>query len=206
MEFNFEHRNQLPHFLNHLNLIGKGVELGTFKGDFSKVIISSWIGKLYLVDVWRPLSLEDYNDISNGINHQDAYKETMDKIKGYEDRTFMLRMDGKSASELFEDMSLDFVYIDANHTYQSVKEDIEDWYPKIKSGGLLLGHDYMPSYLYNGESKDVPIYYTEESDPNKPIFCGMFGVNTAVDEFCKSNEYTVNVTSEYFGTWWIIKH
>jgi predicted O-methyltransferase YrrM len=42
----------------------------------------------------------------------------------------------------FEDESLDVVFIDLTHTYESVKQDIELWLPKVKKGGILAGHDY----------------------------------------------------------------
>lgn len=45
------------------------------------------------------------------------------------------------ASKLFEDESLDFVFIDGAHDYESVKQDLEHWYPKIKTGGWLGGDD-----------------------------------------------------------------
>ncbi len=50
----------------------------------------------------------------------------------------------KEAVKEFKDESLDFVYIDANHNYEFVKEDIELWYPKVKIGGIIGGHDYGP--------------------------------------------------------------
>jgi predicted O-methyltransferase YrrM len=46
----------------------------------------------------------------------------------------------------FEDESLDVVFIDLTHTYESVKEDIGLWLPKVKSGGILSGHDYEDSW------------------------------------------------------------
>jgi len=49
-------------------------------------------------------------------------------------------------SKLYEDNSLDLVFIDANHTYPHVKADIEHWYPKVKPGGILAGHDYGPDF------------------------------------------------------------
>lgn len=55
---------QIPH--------GKGVEVGTFKGEFSRQIVNNWNGTLYMVDVWRPLG-EEYIDASNHLNFEVGY-------------------------------------------------------------------------------------------------------------------------------------
>ena len=201
----FDNRDKLPEFLNYLGLNNKGVELGTFKGEYSKNIVSRWPGKLYMVDVWRPLSIDEYDDMSNHQNHIQAYSDAMSEVVGYEDRAFMLRMKGVYAVELFEDNSLDFVYIDANHTYEGVKEDIKYWYPKVKPGGLLLGHDYIPNEMYSGGQKNIPLYLYVGNNSQDAKYAGMFGVNPAVDEFAKENGYVVNKTNEWLGTWWVKK-
>lgn len=186
---------------------GKGVEVGVFKGDFSKEILQNWSGTLYMVDVWKGLG-EEYIDISNHNFHADAYKNTMDNIHGYEDRGIMIRASSKNASEIFEDESLDFVFIDANHAYDFVVEDIKLWYPKLKKGGMFSGHDYILMDWYNDpnfapNNKDKYIYtFTDEG---QQIYNGIFGVNPAVDEFCERMGYKVNHTGEWFSTWWVIK-
>jgi len=43
---------------------------------------------------------------------------------------------------LVEDASLDFCFIDGDHRYEAVKEDIIAWTPKLRKGGILSGHDY----------------------------------------------------------------
>lgn len=202
----FRNREDLPDFLNKLNLTNKGVELGSFKGEFAKNITTKWEGKLYMIDVWRPLSDEDYDDISNHKNHIDAYSTAMNNIKGFEDKTFMLRMVGSEGAKLFADESLDFVYIDANHTYESVKEDIDIWYRKVKKGGLVMGHDYLPDYFYEGkEEKNQALYTFPDGKPEEAEYAGMFGVNPAVDEFAKEKNYKVYKTDEFLATWWFIK-
>jgi hypothetical protein len=182
--------------------LGSGVEIGTFKGEFAKEILQNWNGTLYMVDVWRPLG-EEYLDFSNHSLHTTAYSETMANIQGYEDRAIMIRASSEKGSEIFADNSLDFAYIDANHAYDFVVEDIELWYPKVKSGGYLCGHDYIgidwakdPNFLEN--KKDKHIW-------NGSFYHGVFGVNPAVDEFCTKYDYELKVTSEWFGTWIINK-
>jgi len=202
----YKNRLDLLDLVNQKYPGGKGVEIGVFKGQFSKEILSRWNGTLYMVDVWRPLG-EEYEDMSNHSLHVSAYSEAMENIKGLEDRGIMIRSDSKSASEIFPDNSLDFVYIDANHAYDFVVEDINLWFPKLKKGGIFSGHDYIdmdwysdPAYAPNG--KDKYIYLNSEGGL---VYSGIFGVNPAVDEFCRANSYDLEVTQEWLGTWWIVK-
>jgi hypothetical protein len=181
---------------------GKGVEIGTFKGEFSREILNNWNGTLYMVDVWRPLG-DEYIDASNHKNHINAYAETMNNIKGLENRGIMIRGASTVSVDIFANESLDFVYIDANHAYDFVKEDIELWYPKVKKGGYVCGHDYIqfdwytdPNFLEN--KKDKHIWGGD-------VYHGIFGVNPAVDEFCAQYNYDLCLTTEHFATWYVQK-
>lgn len=202
---NFTNRDQIGDFLKYNNLNGIGVELGSFKGDFANTILKNWNGTLLMIDVWRELPNQEYDDMSNHREHIDAYSQAMDNIKGFEDRAFMLRMKGKDACSFIYDKYLDFIYIDANHTYEAVKEDIKLWYPKIKSGGLIMGHDYLPDSFYEGKEKNQALYLFPDGEPEKAKYAGMFGVNPAVNEFCEENGYVVNKTEEFLATWWFMK-
>ena len=195
------HRNEFGEFLTSKNLINKGVEVGSFKGEFARTILEKWQGTLYMVDAWY--ELEDYNDMSNIGHNQDAYLEAMRSINEFRDRAYMLRCLSKQAVDLFPDESLDFVYIDANHEYSYVVEDIKLWYPKVKKGGIVAGHDYLDIDWYDDE-------YSEK-DKNKYMwgdgqhFIGVFGVNPAVDEFCKENNIEFSLTEEFSRTWYFEK-
>ena len=203
---NFTNREQIGEFLKYYNLNNVGVELGSFKGQFANTILNNWGGKLLMVDVWRELPHQEYDDASNHREHIDAYSQAMDNIKGFEDRAYMLRMKGEHACDFISDGSLDFVYIDANHTYQAVKDDIRLWYPKVKSGGIIMGHDYLPDYFFEGKvEKDQALYTFPDGQPEKSQYTGMFGVNPAVDEFCLNYGYIINKTDEFLATWWFIK-
>lgn len=181
---------------------GKGAEIGTFKGEFAKEILQNWSGTLYMIDVWRPLG-EEYLDASNHSIHSTAYSETMNNINGYEDRGIMIRATSEVAADMFDRESLDFVYIDANHAYDFVVQDIKLWYPKIKSGGYLCGHDYININWYND-----PNFLENKKDKhiwNGDFYHGVFGVNPAVDEFCKKFNFNLTITKEWFGSWIIKK-
>lgn len=182
---------------------GVGVEVGTFKGSFSKQIIQNWNGTLYMVDVWRGLK-DGYIDSSNHLlQSENVYEEAMKNIEGYEDRAVMIRASSEISAKIFNDHSLDFVYIDANHAYDYVVQDIKLWFPKVKIGGYILGHDYIDLDWYND-----PNYLPNKKDKhiwNGNFYHGVFGVNPAVDEFCEDYGYELTLTTEWFGTWSVKK-
>ena len=74
----YNHRDDLISDLKNLIPSGKGVEIGVFKGEFSKHILNNWEGTLYMVDVWRPLG-DEYEDSSE--------KPEQEFSTGYEDYT-----------------------------------------------------------------------------------------------------------------------
>jgi hypothetical protein len=188
--------------------LGIGVEVGTFKGEYSKEILERWDGQLFMIDVWDELG-DEYIDASNHKNFEGGvYGECMKNIRGFEDRAIMIRTKSDIASKFFENNSLDFVYIDANHSYEFVKQDLNLWYPKVKKGGWVMGHDYLKldwssrPYAENGIDKHIWFNSSEEGSGN---YAGIFGVNPAVDEFCKEHNYTPLFTDEWFGTWYFKK-
>lgn len=182
---------------------GKGVEVGTFKGEFSREIVSKWNGNLYMVDVWRPLG-QEYIDASNHINFGSGlYHDAINNIKGFEDRAIMIRATSVIASDIFADESLDFVYIDANHAYEFVKEDIDKWWPKVKKDGWICGHDFLKIDWWADEA-----FHDNKIDKHiwsGTHYHGLFGVNPAVEEFCKETGNNAYITNEFFGSWFVKK-
>ena len=203
-------RTELIRKIGKLFPNGKGVEVGTFKGAFAREILLNWSGHLYMVDVWRGLNDNEYQDGSNHYSHNDAFELTMLNIDGFEDRATMIRTKSTQGADLFQDNSLDFVYIDANHAYDYVVEDMEKWYPKVKNGGYLIGHDYLDIDWNNNEFKLLDngkdIYLDKPLEGQEFNAQGIFGVNPAVHEFCEKYNHTdLKLTNEFFSSWIIRK-
>ena len=111
-----------------------GIEHGCFSGVSSRVI-SLHCKKLDCVDPW---SWEEVKEA----------EKMFDKILVDYHNITKVKLPGAEAAKSYEDYSLDFVYIDADHTYSAVVADINTWKNKIKQGGYIAGHDsYMPEVL-----------------------------------------------------------
>lgn len=123
--------------LNHkINM----VEIGSFTGESAILFYENLNCNLACVDMWE-MGYDD-NDWASKTNMQAVEQCFDDTVK--DTSITKHKMSSVEASKLYEDGSLDFVYIDANHTYEGVKEDIEVWMPKIKPTGYIGGHDYGP--------------------------------------------------------------
>ena len=121
------------------------VEVGAYAGE-STIIFSAVLEdtKIHSIDPWE-----------NGYDDSDpaSFLEPMSVIeKDFDARTApfpniqKIKMKSVAASRMFEDGALDLVYIDACHQYNSVKQDIELWLPKIQRGGWISGHDYCEAF------------------------------------------------------------
>jgi hypothetical protein len=99
----------------------------------------------------------------------------------------IIRDDSLNAARLFSDGGLDWVHIDADHSYAACKADIEAWAPKVKIGGVVAGHDY--------------------TDMNSATT--VFGVKQAVNEYIQRNNYSlrlsVDANRNILPTWYFVK-
>jgi len=125
-------------------------EIGCWVGH-STSFFASKFKKVYAIDPWKP----GYNDIdpASNLDLEKSYLEFKERCF-YCDNIEIYKKTSLEASREFKDESLDFVYIDANHIYDSVVMDINLWLPKIKKDGYIGGHDYC--YLNKDGSKEHP--------------------------------------------------
>ena len=198
-------RLELPQHLVDTGCITKGIEVGSFEGTYSKYILENWTGHLFLVDVWRKLDEEEYIDGSNQIDAKTTIGKVFDNLSGLEDRSTIIRTTSQRASHMFNNNFFDFVYIDANHKFEYVFDDMILWYPKLRPGGIMAGHDFIADYDIRkaDENGDTHVWLDNNG---KSEYAGMFGVNKAVDDFCKiKNIKYETTTDEYLKTWYFQK-
>lgn len=126
------------------------VEIGAWRGRSSAFmaveIANSKKNILFdCVDTWKGSPDEEVHQTDPSVVNDTLYEEFLENMKPVEKYYRPLRMTSLEAAQLYEDGSLDFVFIDAQHDYASVKADIAAWAPKVRPGGFLAGHDFNPA-------------------------------------------------------------
>jgi predicted O-methyltransferase YrrM len=153
------------------------VEIGTWLGRSAsymavEIINSKKEIKFDCIDTWN--GSEEHKNI-DFVKNNTLYDEFIKNIEPVKGIINPIRSLSTEASKFYEDNSLDFVFIDASHDYENVKQDINAWYPKVKQNKILSGHDYIWS-----------------------------GVKQAVDEFISNNPHELKIMCND-NTWVIVK-
>lgn len=148
--------------LDYVTPGGIGVELGVAEGEFSEAILKTkHLNYLYSIDMWA-------GDRNHNITE---YKNTVKRLMPYQQHNSILRMKFDEAIDLFDDNSLDFVYVDGYaHTGQENGQTISDWYAKVKPGGIFAGDDY--SLKWPKTIKAVDQFISDYKLDLKIIECG----------------------------------
>lgn len=140
----FKTRNNLAGILE-MEKLTSGVELGVQSGNFARHNLKSWPScKSYLlVDLWA--HQEHYDDSANhNQRRQDGlYQKTLQRTSEFTDKVQICRNYTSSCVLGIPDDTFDFIYIDARHDFKGVYEDMVAWWPKLRVGGIMSGHDYV---------------------------------------------------------------
>ena len=151
-----------------------GAEIGVYQGLMSLHLLNQPMITLYMVDNWKAMPKYHVTQADQDENYQIALRNT----SFASERRVVYKMDSADAVNQIENGSLDFVFIDADHSYIGCQRDIVLWLPKVKPDGLLCGHDY--------------------NNPDEPY--GL-EVKQAVDEFAREHSHVVHLGDNY--TWFI---
>lgn len=154
------------------------VEVGVHKGETSRLLLSYFPNaSLHMVDPWGDLRDEEYRLSGDSCaflsdDEQAAcLLHAMGRTAFAEERRTIVRQTSLEAAGLFAECSVDAVFLDADHTYEAVRDDLVAWSPKIASKGVLCGHDF-------GHPRDRR---------------GSWGVGRAVREFAVKHSLTIRL-------------
>jgi hypothetical protein len=158
----------------------KIAEIGVEYGSYTDIYYDE-NDEIHLIDMWQTEGNDYYFSKREGQVEQ-GYQKILLKY-GDKSNVKIVKMKSCEASKLYEDDYFDWIYIDADHSYEGVKKDIENWWPKLKEGGLFSGHDFDPDFNDMNYEK--------------------YGVEKAVKEFFGEN---FQLTSEKnYKSWYVIK-
>lgn len=175
--FEKESKILISNIIEKLPNNSKCVEVGSWKGKSAaytceQIIKSKKKIHLVCVDTWE--GSVEHRGYPNLHRLYDIFIKNM---KPFEKYYTPIRMTSMEAVKLYEDESIDFIFIDASHEYEDVKDDINNWFPKLKKGCIISGDDY--------------------GNPGFP------GVQKAVDEFFVNTDMDLHIDNI---TWWAVKN
>lgn len=185
-KFNFDRGALMTAAREYLGTLNTVVEVGTYQGAFADIIIGRTNPtNFYAVD---PLRLFPGMNSNPGVefNSQDKLDRLAGAVSARLNRHghTLIRETSDVASQSFEDNSIDLVYLDADHSFDGCSADIDYWYPKVRQGGILAGHDYC------------------DGNPQKGH---VYGVIQAVAQLVDEHNLDLFVTSDPYPSWLIVK-
>jgi len=178
-----------------------GAEVGVKFGEHANILLSNWKSckSFQLVDLWE--HQENYIDASNTDSQQQerTYQAAVNKLEKWSHKTTFHRMLSTEAAQKMATNSLDFVYVDARHDYCGVREDMEVYWPKLRPGAIMAGHDFLYAREVPKKLGDWSICGNESVNPGS--------VRGAVQEFAEKHGLVVTVMygEKSFWTWMVQK-
>jgi len=134
-------RDDLPELFHELGFT-VGAEIGVERGVYSEILCQGAPElHLYCIDAWR--AYQGYRDHVSQEKMDGMYLTTQERLRPYDCE--LIRAFSVDAAENFADGSLDFVYIDGNHEFPYIVQDLLTWPAKVRAGGIVAGHDYIGS-------------------------------------------------------------
>lgn len=181
-----EVKSRFSDYLEHLPHKAIVAEIGVQEGTFARFIWQITRPKeLYLIDCWEHQDPTVFDDPDANVEQKEQdklYKKVKNMFSQFPEVS-VIKSYSKESADLFPDEYFDWVYIDANHAYDFIKEDLAIWYPKVKKGGYICGHDYIKFERHG------------------------FGITQAVHEFLSEHGLILSLltTTDLYESWAIQK-
>jgi len=137
-----------PYFISVIQRLGLrvGAEVGVaFGGHAEAILDNTSVARLVGIDPYQ--HQPNYDDMLNlpQEHFEHMFWYTIGRLSRFGERYVHVRSPSEEAVRSIDGLA-DFVYIDANHSYDAVKRDLELWVPKIRPGGVIGGHDFSPEF------------------------------------------------------------
>jgi hypothetical protein len=136
-------------------------EIGVLRGNFAFQILSSCplVINYYMIDPWR--NLDDWNKPANKDNStfEKIYKEALSKTEFASSKRKILRGKTVEVIDKIENESLDFIYIDGDHTLKGITIDLINCWNKIRENGFIIGDDFCPSIWQHKRSYEPTLVF-----------------------------------------------
>lgn len=157
----------------------RALEIGSWLGASTAIIaqvVKENNGQLYCVDWWKGNLGPNYGAVNLGLIAQNydvfsLFQKNMEAF-GVSDTVLPLKMRSQEAAPILKDGSFDFIFIDGEHSYQTIKSDIENYLPKVKLGGLICGHD-CEGKIEQYDIDHLHAYKNSDTDPENKLHCGV---------------------------------
>lgn len=140
-----KYRVQLPTLMRKLNLPLRAVECGVAEGFNSADLLRNGIEYLYMVDNFGTIPTAKGDGASGQSWHDSNMNKALERVAPFAGKFRLLKGISWEMADKVENNSLGLVYLDAGHSYEDVKKDLEAWFPKLVDGGVMAGHDYLAS-------------------------------------------------------------
>jgi len=165
-----KNRIQLVDLLKELNLPLIACEVGVAQGLFSEDLLNQGLERLYSIDNWGKIHGVTGDGAFHEIWHLKNHAAAQERLSKFGSKSVILKGMSAYMANYINKESIGLIYIDANHSFEGVKEDIQAFYPKLVVGGVMAFHDY-------------------ENDID-------YGVKSAVREFCEPRNIEIHLIPE----------
>lgn len=140
-------RDMLGDLLVCRGLTTAGVEVGTHRGEYAEILLRTWPGRLLCVDPWSvpPGYERQAKTLWGGPTRADdeAWCRSLLSAHIGACRVLLVKATSAEAVKAVADGSLDFAYLDGDHERPGIDDDLRWWWPKVRHGGVLAGHDFL---------------------------------------------------------------
>ncbi len=205
-----ETRKEFGELFNSMNLLGHGIQIGVHDGEFAQTFRTNWRGKfLHLVDSWSNKEDNSYAE----KQHKKLYLNVVNKFSN-DDSVFIYKMNPLLAVKQFQDQYFDWIYINSIYNAEDFVDIIENWYSKLKPGGVFACLDFISDDAqleYETKSRvdgfinnlGAELFFTNDREKKTWYFIKPGAVSTGIisergqdnsDDYI--NEYQINYKAE----------